>query len=222
MSSVHESNVAHQFEDIAQQRESAVLGMWLFLATEVMFFGGLFAAYILFRHLYPAAFHAGSSALNVWMGGANTLVLLVSSLTMAMAVHSSQLGNKKRLIQYLLLTIVLGSVFLIVKAFEYHEKYVHGLIPGSNFAWHHELPAGTTVGNVQMFFFLYFVMTGLHAVHMIAGVGLLAVLVIMAAKNQFSAEKYMPIEISGFYWHFVDIVWVFLFPLLYLIAGLHT
>jgi cytochrome c oxidase subunit 3 len=222
----HDPFVAHQFQNAEQQRESAILGMWLFLGTEVMFFGGMFVAYILFRVMYPGAFNAGSSALNVYMGTANTMVLLVSSLTMAMAVHSAQIGTKKKLINFLIATLVLGCVFLVVKGFEYHEKYAHGLIPGPNFHWdeHHHgpLPAGTTPGNVQIFFFLYFALTGVHAAHMIVGVGLLAVLIVMAYKDQFPVQRYMPIEISGFYWHFVDIVWVFLFPLLYLIAGLHT
>src|SRR2546423_1357337 len=189
--------------------------MWVFLVTEIMFFGGMFLAYTVYRQAYPQAFAAGSQSLDIVRGAINTAVLIGSSLTMAMGVHSAAVGNKKLLITFMVLTIVLGSVFLGIKAVEYHDKYVHHEIPGPNFEY--ETFEHQDSQHVPLFFSLYFGLTGLHATHMIVGVGILIVLIYQAAKNRFSAAWHTPIEMFGLYWHFVDIVWIFLFPLLYLI-----
>lgn len=210
--STHDSALAHHFEDMEQQNESAILGMWLFLAQEIMFFGGLFAAYAIYRAQNPEAFGEASSVLNLPIGFGNTLVLLTSSLTMALAVNAAQLGNQKALVRNLTWTLLLGTVFLVVKVFEYRDKWIHHEIPGINFQWH-----GADAAGAEMFFVLYFCMTGLHALHMIIGAGILMVMIPLARKGRFNGERFMPVEIFGFYWHFVDIVWVFLFPLLYLI-----
>ena len=197
-----------------QQQETSTLGMWAFLVTEVMFFGGLFAAYTVYRYLYPHAFSEASHHLNYIIGAINTAVLIGSSMTMALAVRAAQLGQRRGQIVFLLLTIVLGSTFLGIKVFEYHEKFVHHLVPGRNF--HFEGPYGR---EAQIFFSLYFAMTGMHALHMIIGIGMLATLTVLAWRGNFSSEYYTPVELGGLYWHFVDIVWIYLFPLLYLIRG---
>ena len=204
----------HHFEGMPQQQEAATLGMWTFLATEVMFFGGLFAAYSLFRALYPDAFASTSKHMDLVLGASNTAVLICSSLTMVLAVRAAKLGQRSATIGFLIATMFLGAVFLGVKAFEYHHKWVEHLVPGFNF--HYEEPAFAY--QAQILFFLYFVMTGMHAVHMIVGEGLLLALVIMAARNRFGPRWNTPVDMIGLYWHFVDIVWIFLFPLLYLIG----
>ncbi len=222
------SHVAHHFDDAEQQYVAAELGMWVFLATEVLFFGGVFCGYAVYRFKYPAEFIAGSHRLDVWLGTINTAVLLTSSLTMALAVHAAQTGRRSALIGNLLLTLLLGAAFLGVKGYEYHHKFEERLVPGRNFYFvvnaGHTLasspPAGEIKANarhVELFFSLYFAMTGLHALHMIVGIGVLAVLIIAAGRGAFSGGYFTPIEMTGLYWHFVDIVWVFLFPLLYLI-----
>jgi cytochrome c oxidase subunit 3 len=216
----------HHFENMEQQREAGTLGMWVFLVTEIMFFGALFLAYTLYRYKYPEAFAAASNHLDIRLGAINTVVLIFSSFTMAMAVYSTQIGKRRNSIICLLLTIVLGLTFLGIKGVEYREKYRDSLIPGQLIPGRpfnpdlHELhlPPGVPVGNVEMFYWIYFAMTGLHALHMIIGVGLLLVLTIMAWRGRFSPEYYAPVEISGLYWHFVDIIWIFLFPLLYLLG----
>jgi cytochrome c oxidase subunit III len=216
----------HHFENMEQQREAGTLGMWVFLVTEIMFFGALFLAYTLYRYKYPEAFAAASNHLDLRLGAINTVVLIFSSFTMAMAVYSTQVGKRRNSVICLLLTIVLGLTFLGIKAVEYHEKYRDSLIPGQLIPGRpfnpdlHELhlPPGVPVGNVEMFYWIYFAMTGLHALHMIIGIGLLTVLTIMAWRGRFSPEYHAPVEISGLYWHFVDIIWIFLFPLLYLLG----
>ena len=205
--------LAHQFEDLDQQREVASLGMWLFLVTEMLFFGGLFLVYSVYRGWYPDAFAASSHELLVWAGTLNTVVLITSSLTMALAVHAAQGGHRRALIALLVATMILGCVFLGVKAFEYRTEYVEHHIPGFGFQFE---PAHAL--HAQIFFSLYFIMTGLHALHMIIGLGVMAVMVWMSWRGSFTSEYYNPIEVSGLYWHFVDIVWIFLFPLLYLIG----
>lgn len=230
------AGLAHHFDDIEQQREAGTLGMWAFLVTEVMFFGGLFLAYILYRTKYPVEFAVASNSLNVTMGFINTLVLICSSLTMALAVYCSQIGRRRQLIGFLLLTMVLGATFLVIKGVEYHEKFVEHHIPVRfptyEFKWeshaaeegsgHTESSVAVDTGNVEMFFFLYFAMTGVHALHMVIGLGILTTLVLMARRGRFTPEYHSPVELSGLYWHFVDIVWIFLFPLLYLVgAHLH-
>jgi len=205
--------VAHQFDDADQQHEASALGMWLFLITEIMFFGGLFTAYVVYRSAFPAAFHAASKELDIGLGAFNTVVLLTSSLTMALSVRAAQIGKRGMLVVCLLLTIALGLTFLGVKAYEYQHKWHEHLVPGPYFLFH-----GPDPTNAQLFFSLYFAMTGLHALHMIIGVGLLGVLTVRGAQGMFSRFYYTPVELSGLYWHFVDLVWIFLFPLLYLLG----
>jgi cytochrome c oxidase subunit 3 len=178
-----------------------------------MFFGGLFLAYFAYRQKYPIAFASASNKTNLLIGAFNTTVLICSSLTMALGVHAASLGKRKMLILFLILTLILGGAFLGVKTYEYHDKWVHHEIPGEHF----ECEGCKDAGHASLFFSLYFGMTGLHATHMIVGAGILLVLIWQAYKGKFTAEWYTPIEMFGLYWHFVDIVWIFLFPLLYLI-----
>lgn len=278
----HEPGLQHQFEDMGQQEESVSIGMWMFLVQEILFFGGLFTAYLVFRSRYPMAFAAGSNHLNAFWGGLNTIVLIVSSLTMALTVYYAQKGNRTLQVVLILLTMFFGSVFLGVKAIEYTDKYNHGLVPVAGLnkktkedksASHetgHEKPCWEVDHNappvehanpkgefmwtdcslvklaqdknfltesekngyfsgghidinkfrdkVRLFYFIYFVMTGLHALHMIVGLGLMTWLLWTAFKGNYNGDYYMPVEMSGLYWHFVDIVWIFLFPLLYLLG----
>ncbi len=209
-------DLKHHFDDSAQQMESSTLGMWVFLVTEVMFFGGMFGAYTVYRNLYPDAFASTSHFMNVTIGAINTGVLICSSFTMVLAVRAAQLGQKKAIITFLVLTLVLGCVFLTLKGVEYHEKWEEHHIPGPGFQY----ADAQYFRQAQILFFLYFAMTGMHAIHMIVGAGLLVSLIAMAARDRFSAAWYTPVEMIGLYWHFVDIVWIFLFPLLYLIG--HT
>ncbi len=205
-----------QFKTAEQQRESAALGMWVFLSTEVLFFGGLFMAYTLNRSTYPDAFAEASRSIAIPLGAINTAVLIGSSLTMAMAVWCSQTGRRKQLISYLIATLFLGTVFLGIKAVEYHDKFVEHHIPGWNFNFSEHASVATNA-HTQLFFSLYFGMTGLHALHMIIGAGLLLWLIKESVRGRFTPEYNTPVEMIGLYWHFVDIVWIFLFPLLYLI-----
>ena len=298
----HPPGLQHQFEDMGQQQESASIGMWVFLAQEIMFFGGLFTAYLVLRYKYPMAFAAGSNHLNAFWGGLNTLVLIVSSLTMALAVRSAQQGKRNAQILFIVLTMIFGTVFLGVKAVEYTDKYNEGIVPVSglnlrtpknlndsskhiskdseeqeknsldfpnqtktregesaagehggahhaysnprgDFLWEDtslvvhaqqgnfltegektayftngEIDAEKFRDKVRLFFWIYFAMTGLHALHMIIGLGIMAWLLWRAWRGEFSGDYYSPVEISGLYWHFVDIVWIFLFPLLYLLG----
>ncbi|OLE53431.1 MAG: hypothetical protein AUG51_13480 [Acidobacteria bacterium 13_1_20CM_3_53_8] len=218
--------LAHHFDNLEQQREAGTIGMWVFLVQEIMFFGGLFLAYTVYRWQFPAAFVAASNHLNVRLGATNTIVLIVSSLTMALAVYYAQTGSRRNQLIFLLVTMALGTTFLVIKGIEYYDKYRDHLIPGSlipgrPFHWdtvQHPLPIGVSEHNLEMFFWIYFAMTGLHALHMIIGLGILAYLVYYAYKGRFTPEYHAPVEISGLYWHFVDIVWIFLFPLLYLLG----
>jgi cytochrome c oxidase subunit III len=210
----HSAALAHQFDDLEQQREAGTLGMWTFLATEILFFGGMFTGYTVYRAAYPEAFHIGSHELDFILGGINTAVLILSSLTMALGVHSAQTGRRRRLIGYLIATMILGAAFLGVKAYEYHHKWVHGLVPGLHFTY-----TGPHAPQVELFLGFYFAMTGMHALHMIVGLGIMTVLVVMAWQGRFTKEYHSPVVVSGLYWHFVDIVWIFLYPLLYLIGA---
>ena len=292
----HPPGLQHQFEDMKQQEESVAIGMWMFLVQEIMFFGGLFTVYLVFRSKYPMAFAAGSNHLNAFWGGLNTLVLIVSSLTMALTVFYAQKGNRNMQVILILLTMLFGSVFLGVKAIEYTDKYNHGLVPVTGWNKKVKAPAGEAhegavaalpfetkvaaaeeshgaeeheyvnptgdfmwtdpslaqhaleeqqrdpngnhmtkseqigyVSNgqidpnkfrdkVRIFYWIYFVMTGLHGLHMVVGLGLMTWLAWKAWKGTFSHDYYAPVEMSGLYWHFVDIVWIFLFPLLYLLG----
>jgi len=215
--------LVHHFRHLGQQKEAASLGMWVFLAQEVMFFGGLFFAYTLYRNLYHGAFELGSHLLDWRLGAGNTIVLIGSSVTMAMAVHSAALGKRKAIVGWLVATILLGSVFLGVKVVEYADKFHHNLVPGASFGQpypgmdpHHGIPEHMR-RPTQIYYSLYFAMTGLHALHMIVGIPILAGIAWFAWKGEYSARFHTPVEMVGLYWHFVDIVWIFLFPLLYLI-----
>ena len=290
----HPPGLQHQFEDMGQQQESTSIGMWMFLVQEIMFFGGMFTVYLVFRSKYPMAFAAASNHLDVVMGFVNTLVLIVSSLTMALAVRAAQTGKRNLQVIMIILTMGFGATFLVVKAVEYTAKYNDGLIPvtglnkktkatghsGSNtenaghesdsqmrssldvphetgtqggtheyvnprgdFQWkdaslaveaHHkgiltpdekiqylengEVSQSKFQDKVRIFYYIYFAMTGLHALHMVIGLGIMSWLLWKAYRGTFSPEYYAPVEISGLYWHFVDIVWIFLFPLLYLLG----
>lgn len=209
----HPPALAHHFEDLGQQSEAATLGMWVFLVTEVLFFGGLFLAYTIYRGWYPDAFAVSSHELDIVLGTTNTIVLITSSLTMAMAVHSAQLGHRHKLMIFLSLTMLLGLAFLGIKGVEYYRKFVEHHVPGPTFQFEEKY-----VREAQIFFSLYFVMTGLHAVHMIIGLGIMVWMFIWAWNGTITKEYSNPIEVSGLYWHFVDIVWIFLFPLLYLVG----
>ena len=233
-----------QFEDRHQQKESATLGMWTFLATEILFFGALFASYTIYRHQYPNAFRQGSLDLKWYMGGVNTAVLLMSSFFMAMAVHAAALGSNRGIIRYLILTIFVGSIFLAIKATEYYIEYREHLVPALNFSttpppqsqtgavvqgfdkfedWFNskvskpEDKINVRTDKEELFMLFYFIMTGIHATHMIIGIAIMIVLIVLAKRGMFSAEYHNPVEMFGLYWHFVDIVWVFLFPTLYLL-----
>jgi cytochrome c oxidase subunit 3 len=221
----HEA-LAHHFDNLEQQREAGALGMWVFIAQEIMFFGGLFLAYIIYRMKYPEAWMAASNHLSWPIGTFNTAVLITSSLTMALAVWATQVGrSRKTQVGFMAATVLLGLVFLGVKAFEYYDKYVDGLIPVAGMFRPEEqlvrdwASVGVTVQNVQMFYWLYFAMTGLHALHMIIGIGIIIPIMWWAWKGRYSPEYHAPVENFGLYWHFVDIIWIFLFPLLYLLGA---
>jgi cytochrome c oxidase subunit 3 len=203
----------HHFESAEQQKDCATAGMWVFLVTEIMFFGGLFLAYFVYRQAYPAAFASASNKTNLLIGAFNTTVLICSSLTMALAVNAASLGKRKLIVLFLILTLLLGGAFLGVKAYEYHDKWVHHEVPGANF----ECEGCADAGHASLFFSLYFGMTGLHATHMLVGFFILVYLIWQANKGAYTGKWYTPVEMFGLYWHFVDIVWIFLFPLLYLI-----
>jgi cytochrome c oxidase subunit 3 len=233
--------LAHHFEDLEQQHGAASLGMWIFLGTELMVFGGLFTAYAVYRAVYPDAFAAASGQLDVWFGGVNTLVLLTSSLTMALAVYAARIGNRRHLVAYLVVTALLGTAFLVIKGFEYHKDYKEDLVPGLAFEtsdWTADSPikarrppehlreidpveAQMFPQRVKLFLLCYYIMTGLHGVHLIIGIAILGIQAVLAGRGWFPPSYYAPVEITGLYWHFVDVVWIFLLPLLYLIAGTH-
>jgi len=204
-----------QFDTAAQQKDASTLGMWIFLITEIMFFGGMFLAYTVYRSAYPNVFAVASTSLNVYIGAANTIVLLCSSLTMVLAVRAAQLGQRRAIVLFLILTLALGFVFLGVKAYEWNEKFEEHHIPGHSF--HLEGLAPELQGQAQLFFSLYFAMTGLHALHMVIGAGIMFVLTWQARNGRFTPDYMTPVDVGGLYWHFVDIIWIFLFPLLYLI-----
>jgi cytochrome c oxidase subunit 3 len=237
----HHPALQHHFDTMAQQKEAAVIGMWVFLLTEILFFGGLFVAYMIYRIWYFDAFAEASRRLDLFWGGLNTAVLIFSSLTMAMAVRSAQTNARKATVNWLIITMILGCVFLGVKVIEYQDKFANYEVPGPSYDFaYHERHLAAEGGEhaaaaagaehrqlnltpeqlqqtTQLYFSLYFTMTGLHALHMIIGVGIMLVITWMAWKGKFDAEYYTPVEMAGLYWHFVDIVWIFLFPLLYLV-----
>ena len=210
------SPLQHHFANFAQQYEAASMAMWCFLITEILFFGGVFLAYAIYREMYPQAFAAGSHHLSIFLGCLNTAVLISSSFTMVLGVHAARMGKKNITSLYLFLTLVLGCVFLGVKAIEYHDKFINHLVPNDTFHFH-----GFEGPGIRIFYSLYFALTGLHALHMVIGAVILIIILIQNMNGKFSAEYNSPIDMFGLYWHFVDIVWIFLFPLLYLI-GRHT
>lgn len=212
----------HHFATEGQQRDSASLGMWIFLATEVMFFGGLFCAYLIYRLKYFGDFAAASKSINATLGATNTAVLICSSLTVVLAIWAAQTSRRALLIGSLVLTMIFGLAFLGIKGIEYKDKFEEHHVPGASFSFEHVPIPGhpdqsANPEHAQIFFALYFVMTGLHALHMIIGLGIFTWLLIMAWKGRFTPEYHTPLEMGGLYWHFVDIVWIYLFPLLYLI-----
>jgi cytochrome c oxidase subunit 3 len=221
----HNPLVAHQFDDLAQQKEAGILGMWAFLATEVLFFGGALAAYAIYRNTYHYAFAAASNYELVPVGFFNTCVLLVSSFTVVLAVHAAQRGDNRAIYKWVMLTIVLGLAFIAVKGYEYHHLYEERLIPGladfgrpvDEHGQVKELFPEELRRPAQIFFSFYFTLTGIHALHMVVGVGIMLYIAWLAKRNEFSPDYYNPVEIAGLYWHFVDIVWIFLYPLLYLV-----
>ena len=215
------SALAHHFDDLEQQHEVETLGMWAFLITEVLFFGGLFAAYAVYRYMYPEAWAQGSAQLDLLLGGVNTAVLIGSSLTVVLAIHAAQMGNQRAIVRNLLATIGLGLLFFVIKGFEYSAKFAHHLVPGNGFSTSYieeKLGIAAAEPQTEIFFSLYFGMTGMHAFHMVIGIGLLLWLLVRARRGAFTPEHHTGLEIVGLYWHFVDIVWIFLFPLLYLIG----
>jgi cytochrome c oxidase subunit 3 len=234
--SLGEPGHAHHFQDAGQQKEASTLGMWLFLGTEVMLFGGMFAGYFAYRHAYPHAWEMGSGKLFPSIGSVNTAVLLTSSLCVALAIHAAHAGNRKGIVRYLLLTMLFGAMFLGIKGVEYYIDYKEHLIPwGTNFhpdfkEEERKLPADIRDDparmeqlsrEVRLFMLFYFIMTMIHATHMVAGIGVMGLLAWLSHRGRFSARYYTPVEMAGLYWHFVDIVWVFLLPALYFVRPYH-
>jgi cytochrome c oxidase subunit 3 len=206
---LHAPHVAHQFNDAAQQRDAATLGMWVFLATEVLFFGGMFLAYTVYRVSYPEAFVEASRHTLVWIGTINTGVLLVSSYVMVLGVYAAEHGNRVAARRFLYVTAALGVLFLVFKALEYTTEIGEHLLPGASFA---------LGAHEQMFFYLYFTMTGVHALHVLIGVVMLGIFGIRLRRSAKHPPNATAVDLLGLYWHFVDIVWVFLFPLIYLVG----
>lgn len=217
MSAPHTSSaLAHQFDDLEQQHRADEFGMWVFLASEVLFFGGLLLTYGIYHRYYEEAFMAASRELDTLLGTLNTAVLLCSSLTMALAVDAAEKSQRRKLALLLATTIVLGSAFLGIKAYEYYTKYEHGLMPLAGLPFTYD---GPSPNQAQLFFTLYFLLTGVHALHMAVGLAVLTTLLCLARRGRLLGDHASPVHIAGLYWHFIDIVWIFLFPLLYLIGG---
>lgn len=214
-----------QFANLDQQHHASALGMWVFLATEVMFFGPLFLAVFVYYHFYPEAFQAASRRLNLAVGGTNSFVLLLSSLTVGLAVYYAWAGCRKRIVACLLLTALLGAAFLLLKGYEYYTDYRANLIPGWRFEAEEWIGPGMLqpdqVPQVKLFLLLYWIMTALHGVHLTIGVCAVSIMVVAAWQGRFSADYYSPVNVTGLYWHFVDMVWIFLLPTLYLLGWRH-
>jgi cytochrome c oxidase subunit III len=205
-------HVAHHFDTAEQEFESAKLGMWAFLIQEVLFFGGLFVAYFVFRGMYPHMFVEAHHHLSWQLGGINTLFLIASSFTMVMAVRSAQVSDKNKLIMFLMLTVMFAGGFMCIKYIEYMSKIYHGFLPSRWFF------GEGTFETLPIFFGLYFAMTGLHGLHVVIGMGLIIWLIKRASRGEFHAQYFTPVEMVGLYWHLVDLIWIFLFPLLYLVG----
>jgi cytochrome c oxidase subunit 3 len=218
----HNSDLQHHFANMEQQQEASVMGMWVFLITEIMFFGGMFAGYMIYRHLHYQGFVEGSLHMDFWWGTINTVVLLCSSLTMAMAVRAAQTSQRKAIVIFLLITILFGLAFLGIKAIEYHGHWVEHQFPGHDFHLLDEKgqPSPYT-SEAEIFFSFYWAMTGFHALHMVIGVGLVSWIAFLAWRGRYDAHYFTPVENVGLYWHFVDLVWIYLYPLLYLISNKH-
>jgi len=209
----HPEYLAHHFSEPQQQHESAKLGMWLFLLTEILLFGGLFLAYAIFRSWNPEMFVNAHKHLNVYLGTLNTVVLITSSITMALSVRSIQLNDRKKTIALLTSTLVLAGVFLVVKYFEYSHKIHLGKLPGKYYTFD-----GIVGLNPHIFFSIYFGMTGLHGIHVLVGMTIITIMLVKTVRGRFGPEYYTPLELTGLYWHLVDMIWIYLFPLLYLIG----
>jgi|SRR5690554_6042044 cytochrome c oxidase subunit 3 len=212
----HPPHLKHHFTSSEQQFGAAKLGMWLFLVTEILLFSGMFVAYAVYRVWHPEVFAVASEVLDPVMGGINTIVLLASSLTVALSIYSAQTDDQKATVRYLVATVALAAVFLIVKYFEYTAKFEHGVFPGASFDPHGDY-ARYNIPYAAQFFSIYFVMTGIHGVHVVVGMVLISIMAFRAHRGHFSSAYYTPVEVTGLYWHLVDIIWIFLFPLLYLI-----
>jgi cytochrome c oxidase subunit 3 len=238
---VTQHSLRHHFATLEQQRQSSTLGMWIFLVTEIMFFGGLFTAYLIYRVDHPSIWLEGARHMEFGLGTLNTIILLTSSFTVALGVNFAQLGKTKITAILLMATVVMGLGFLGVKSIEYYNHYVEGTVPGP--WWNVEKikeadakhwleehknepnaqpPEETVPNELQLFFYIYFVMTGLHALHVTIGIVALTFIAVWSWKGKYSKEYHTPVHITGLYWHFVDLVWIFLYPLLYLIANKHT
>ncbi len=224
----HPKWLQHHFDTPLQQFEAAKFGIWLFLVTEILMFGGLFVAFGIWRTLEPSVFHLAHEHLNKKMGAINTVVLLFSSLTAALAVRSSQLGKKNQTSLYLVITILCAFAFLVVKYFEYTHKLHEGLLPGRCFgySWCHNDRASALVHETvnelppraAMYFAIYFMMTGLHGLHVTIGIGILIWILVRNMRNEFTKEYFTPVDVAALYWHLVDLIWIYLFPLLYLVG----
>ncbi len=209
----HPSYLAHHFSNANQQYESAKLGMWIFILTELLLFGGLFTAYTVFRIINPEMFFNAHKALDITLGTVNTIVLITSSVTMALSIRSMQVGRRDRTLLYLWTTLALAAIFLVIKYFEYSHKIHLGQLPGKFYTY-----TGIEGTNPHIFFSVYFAMTGLHAVHIIGGMAVITMMIVKTYRNRFSSEYYTPLELTGLYWHLVDLIWIYLFPLLYLVG----
>ncbi|HCW76408.1 MAG TPA: cytochrome C oxidase subunit III [Candidatus Marinimicrobia bacterium] len=209
----HPTHLQHHFSEMAQQNDSAKLGMWIFLLTEILTFGGLFVAYAVYRAWNPDMFLMAHKALDVQMGALNTVVLILSSVTMALGIRAIQLDNPKQSVRFLVITIGFAVMFLVVKYFEYAHKFHVGQLPGKFYTY-----TGIEGTNPHIFFSIYFMMTGLHALHILIGIGLLSWVIRKTRQNIFSSQYYAPVENVGLFWHLVDMIWIFLFPLFYLIG----
>lgn len=209
----HVHHVPHHFESAEQAFSSSKLGLWVFLVTEILMFGGLFVMYIVLRTLYPVMFHEASLHLNKTMGGINTVVLIFSSFTMAMAINRVQFNKQKQASAYLVITLLCACTFMVIKYFEYSHKIHDGLLPASMFTY-----TGEHDPRTPLFFSLYFMMTGLHGSHVLIGMGLIFWCLIKTMKGQLNSEYFTPIELTGLFWHLVDLIWIYLFPLLYLVG----
>jgi len=213
----HNRDLQHHFTTMEQQKDASVMGMWVFLVTEIMFFGGMFAGYMIYRYQYYDAWVEGSQHMDFWWGTINTAVLLCSSLTMALGVRASQLGRRRLTAMFLLITILFGLGFLGIKGIEYHGHWVDQQFPGTNFHF-----LGPNPRQVELFFSFYWAMTGFHALHVLIGICLVAYIAYHSWRGAYGPDYHNPVENVGLYWHFVDIVWIYLYPLLYLISHKHV